>query len=528
MLYVQIVFLVLSIVLTFLFFLYGFNQYFLLAVMHRYRPPALLPLLAHKRPFVSVQLPIYNERYVIRRLVDACVQMVEEYGSENAEICILDDSTDDTVHIVNGIVIEYRAKNIDIKVQRRPIRTGYKAGALQMALKNTQAEYIAIFDADYTPCSDFLVRTVPYLLQDEKLAIVQSRWTHLNRDFNRVTSAIAIGIDVHFIVEQAGRYAMQCLQNFNGSGGVIRKSALVEAGGWQSDTLAEDLDASYRIQMRGYRVLYLRDLASPGEVPPTVPSFKKQQARWANGSLRTARKLLPALLTDRRFKPYQRLEAFIHLTGYLLHPMMYISFLLASLGTIFEVDTFLVHSHMLTPIGGAFSAFDPLTAARLHNLSWGLLDMMILVSFFAAWLSPMVSLLQQKMPLRKNLGGLLVLFLLGSGISISNTVEAFKALLTNRQWEFKRTPKYAVIKEKQGWQAQHYQVPLDFVFLLELASVMLGLLATALAFMHHHYAVLAILIPYTASYIFISILTFQQSRPQAAPQHVESGSTNPI
>jgi cellulose synthase/poly-beta-1,6-N-acetylglucosamine synthase-like glycosyltransferase len=528
MLFIQIVFLVLSIFLTFMFFIYGFNHYFLLSVMHRYHAPPVIPIEAGNRPFVSVQLPIYNERYVIRRLVDACVRMVEEYGVNNADICILDDSNDDTVHIVDQIAREYKQKNINIKVQRRPNRAGYKAGALQLALENTQAEFIAIFDADYTPRSDFLLRTIPYLLQDNSLAIVQSRWTHLNRNFNRVTRAVAIGIDVHFIIEQTGRFASGCFQNFNGSGGVLRKSALVEAGGWQSDTLAEDLDASYRIQMKGYHILYLRDLSSPGEVPPTVPSFKKQQARWANGSLRTARKLLPSILTNPRIKLYQRVEAFIHLTGYLLHPMMYISFLLASLGTIFEVDTFLVHSHMLTPLGGAFASFDPLTGMKIHNLTWGILDAMILFSMVAAWLSPTISLLQQKIPIRKNLVGLLVLFLLGSGISISNSVEAIKALLTNRQWEFKRTPKYAMVKDKGGWQTHSYQIPLDFVFVLELASVLLGLIATTVAFMHAHYAVLAILIPYTVSYLFISILTFQQSRPQATTQHVESGSTNPI
>ncbi len=527
MIYVQIIFLILSILLTFLFFIYGFNQYFLLSVMTRYRTPRLLPGMAEKRPYVAVQLPIYNEKYVIRRLVDACAHMVEQYGIEHAEISILDDSNDDTVQLVDEIVGEYQRKGFHISVQRRPNRAGYKAGALQMALENTQAEFIAIFDADYTPRSDFLVRTIPYLLQDEKLAIVQSRWTHLNRNFNRVTNAVAIGIDVHFIVEQTGRYATHCFQNFNGSGGVLRKRALAEAGGWQADTLAEDLDASYRIQMKGYHVLYLRDLFSPGEIPPTVPSFKKQQARWANGSLRTARKLLPSILPNREYKLYQRLEAFIHLTGYLLHPMMYISFLLASFGTIFEVDTFLVHTHMLTPFGGTFSSFDPIVAARIHTLAWGALDAMILLSMVAAWLSPTISLLQQKLPLRKNLIGLLVLFLLGSGISISNTVEAAKALLTNRQWEFKRTPKYAIMKDKEGWRTHSYQVPLDFVFLLELASVVLGLFATAMAIMHAHYAVLAILIPYTASYIFISVLTFQQSQPQGASQHVESGSINP-
>lgn len=528
MLYVQIVFLALSIVLTFMFFIYGFNHYFMLSVMHRYRVPKLLPSVIEKRPFVSIQLPIYNERYVIRRLVEACARMVEAYGVGNAEICILDDSTDDTVKIVDQVVNEFRQKDIDIKVQRRPSRVGYKAGALQLALENTHADFIAIFDADYTPRGDFLLRTIPYLLQDENLAIVQSRWTHLNRDFNRVTSAVAIGIDVHFMVEQTGRYASHCFQNFNGSGGVLRRSALVEAGGWQSDTLAEDLDASYRIQMKGYRMLYLRDLYSPGEVPPTVPSFKKQQARWANGSLRTARKLLPSILVNPKIKLYQRIESFIHLTGYMLHPMMYISFLLASLGTILEVDTFLVHSHMLTPLGGAFAAFDAVTANRIHNLTWGILDVMILFSMVAAWLSPVVSLRQQKMAVRKNSMGLLVLFLLGSGISISNTVEAIKALLTNRQWEFKRTPKYAITKDTQGWQSRRYQVPLDFVFLLELGSVLLGVVATIIAIMHAHFWVLVILIPYTASYVFIAILTFQQSRPQVAPQHVESGSTNPV
>jgi cellulose synthase/poly-beta-1,6-N-acetylglucosamine synthase-like glycosyltransferase len=516
MLYVQIIFLTLSLFLTFMFFLYGFNHYFLLSVLRRYHTPPISPSAALKRPFVSVQLPIYNERYVIRRLVDACAGMVDQYGRENAEICILDDSNDDTAQLVDEIVSEYARKKYNIHAQRRPDRLGYKAGALQIALENTPAEFITIFDADYTPPADFLLRTIPYLLQDEMLGIVQSRWSHLNRYYNRVTSAVAIGIDVHFFVEQTGRYATRCFQNFNGSGGVLRKSALVEAGGWQADTLAEDLDASYRMQIAGYHVLFLKDLPSPGEVPPTVPSFKKQQARWANGSLRTAKKLLPSILLNRKFKLYQRLEAFIHLTGYLLHPMMFISFLLASLGVIFGVDTFLIHSHMLTPVGGAFAAFDPVTANRLRNLTWGVLDSMILLSMVAAWLSPLVTLMLQKLPIRKNVLGLLVLFLLGSGISVSNTVEAGKALFTNRQWEFKRTPKYANIKGKESWRNRRYQVPLDFVFLLELASVGLGLTAIIVAILHFHFTVLALLVPYTASYIFITVLTFKQSQPQAA------------
>jgi cellulose synthase/poly-beta-1,6-N-acetylglucosamine synthase-like glycosyltransferase len=516
MLYVQIVFLVLSLILTFMFFIYGFNHYFFMSVLRRYRVPQLPQSQKDVRPFVAVQLPIYNERYVIRRLVDACARMVEQYGVDNAEITVLDDSTDDTKQIVDEVVNEYSQQKIHIRVQRRPDRKGYKAGALQIASENTKAEYIAIFDADYTPPSDFLERTIPYFLDDDQLGIVQSRWTHLNRYYNRITSAVAIGIDVHFFVEQTGRFATKCFQNFNGSGGVIRRSALLEAGGWQADTLAEDLDASYRMQLKGYHLLYLKDLTSPGEVPPTIPSFKKQQARWANGSLRTARKLLPSILPNTKIKLYKRLEAFIHLTGYLLHPMMFISFLLASFGTLFEVDTFLIHSHMLTPFGGAYASFDPALADRVHNLSWGALDLMILLSMVAAWLSPLITLKLQKLSIRNNLAGLLVLFLLGSGISVSNTVEAVKALFTNRNWEFTRTPKYANIQDKESWRTRRYQIPLDFVFILEVGSVLLGLLATVVAIMHAHYAVLAILVPYTTAYSFITLLTFIQSQPQAA------------
>ena len=520
MAYQQILFLAFSLILTFMFFIYGFNHYFLLSIMHRYRAPRILRDFNPERPFVSIQLPIFNERYVVRRLIDSCTRMVQQYGIEHAEICILDDSTDDTVQMVDEIVQEYSRKHFQIHTQRRATRAGYKAGALQVALENTTAEFIAIFDADYTPTRNFLLRTIPYFQQDDKLAIVQSRWSHLNRYYNLVTRAIAIGIDVHFFVEQTARYATNCFQNFNGSGGVLRKSALLEAGGWQADTLAEDLDASYRMQIKGYKVLYLRDLPSPGEVPPTVPGFKKQQARWANGSLRTARKLLPSILANKQIKLYQRLEAFIHLTGYILHPMMYVSFLLASLGTILGIDTFLIHTHMLTPFGGSYTSFASPGAKQLHLLSWGVLDSMIITSMFAAWISPAISLILQKLSLRKNLPGLLALFLLGSGVSISNSIEAIKALLTNRQWEFKRTPKYATVKGKEGWRKNIYQVPLDLILVLEIASVLLGFAAISMAFKQGQYLVLIILIPYSLAYAFVAYLTIRQSQPQASARHV--------
>jgi cellulose synthase/poly-beta-1,6-N-acetylglucosamine synthase-like glycosyltransferase len=265
--------------------------------------------------------------------------MAENYGIDRVKIVIIDDSDDETVQVIDQEIADYRAKHLDIEVLRRFNRQGYKAGALQAALDRTEEEFISVFDADFTPPPDFLIHSVPFFLQNEQIGIIQCRWTHLNRNYNILTEAIAIGIDVHFLIEQAGRYAAGCFQNFNGSGGILRTKAILQAGGWQSDTLAEDLDVSYRIQMQGYRILYLRDLHCPGEVPPTVPSYKKQQGRWP-AVLRTAKKLLPGLLPNRDFGFKQRLEAFIHLTGYLVHPMMFTSFVLACLATLLRVDVF--------------------------------------------------------------------------------------------------------------------------------------------------------------------------------------------
>jgi cellulose synthase/poly-beta-1,6-N-acetylglucosamine synthase-like glycosyltransferase len=509
--FIQTFFLLLSLLLTVLFFLYGFNHYYLLAAARRYRTPGLQPEMAQFRPPVAIHLPIYNEKYVVGRLVEACLHMAAAYGREKVTITVIDDSTDETIGVVDALVQAGLNQHFQIEVLRRDNRQGYKAGALQVALERTSAEFIAVFDADYAPPADFLMRTLPYFAQDETVAIIQSRWVHLNRDFNLLTRAIAIGIDVHFLVEQAGRYAEGCFQNFNGSGGVLRKTAVVAAGGWQADTLAEDLDVSYRMQLLGHRILYLRDLQSPGEIPPTVPSFKKQQGRWANGSLRTARKLLPALLFNPTFSFKQRLQALIHLTGYLIHPLMFVSFLLACLATLFGVDSLLVPTYLQAPFAQAYSGISLRTVAI--DLLWSLLALMILLCMTATWISPVVALKAQQLPISQNLPGLLVLFLLGAGISLSNTVEAIKALFTNRIWEFKRTPKYARLHSQDSWRNLHYQVPMDMTGLLELALAGLGLAAMVIATQQGNFAMLVILLPYTAAYAFVATFTFRQSQP---------------
>jgi len=514
--FIHTVFLFISITLTLFFFVYGFNHYYLLNAARRYKIPGLPVDLVAQRPQVAVHLPVYNEKYVIHRLVSACTRMAEVYGIDRVRIVILDDSDDDTGDAIDQEVVDHRMRGFPVEVLRRDNRQEYKAGALQAALDRTEEEFIAVFDADCIPTPEFLVRSMPYFLQDEHLGIIQSRWTHTNRNYNVLTEAIATGIDVHFLIEQAGRYAAGCLQNFNGTGGILRVKALRQAGGWQADTLAEDLDASYRIQMQGYGLLYLRDLHSPGEVPPTVPSYRKQQGRWACGSLQTAKKLLPDLLSNRKFGLKQRLEAFIHLTAYLVHPLMLSSFLLACLSTLLRVDVFRVdtilanlRSSVTAGMVTAPASFSP------RYLMWSLAGLLIVLCTIAAWIPPLVALKTQQLPWWRKISSTIILYFLGCGVSLNNTIEAGKALLTRRSWAFRRTPKYAVQYGKDKWSDKRYQISLDFICLIELAFVCLGLSSIAYSISNSNFGILVILIPFTAAYTFVFLLTILQSRQEA-------------
>jgi cellulose synthase/poly-beta-1,6-N-acetylglucosamine synthase-like glycosyltransferase len=514
--FIEVLFFIFSLILTLLFFLYGFNHYYLLNAARKYKTP---PLPDHSlgRPTVSIQLPVYNERYVIGRLVSACAGMAAAYGIDKVRILVLDDSNDDTVLEVDKVVEEFKEKHFNIEVQRRQDRIGFKAGALQAALNRTEEEYIAIFDADFIPSADFLLRTIPFFERDEQLGIVQSRWTHLNRDFNFLTRAIALGIDVHFLIEQPGRYAAGCFQNFNGSGGVLRKQAIMDAGGWRADTLAEDLDLSYRMQVLGFRILYLRDLECPGEIPPTVPSFKMQQGRWACGSLRNARNILPGLLQNRKIGVKERLQAVIHITGYMIHPLMVISFVLTCLAVLLGVNN-PQPTQVTALLSGYGNAIIPVTMQiqNLQNLIWAILLPFLILCTLGPWISLISTLKSQNLPLLRNLGSLLVLILLSLGISLSNMREAGKALLSNRIWEFKRTPKYADLQNKQDWRTRRYQISIDPLWVTEFFFTLAGLLAIWSAIRHTNFSVLMILVPFTFSYGFVLWLSIQQSRKEKA------------
>jgi cellulose synthase/poly-beta-1,6-N-acetylglucosamine synthase-like glycosyltransferase len=301
-------------------FLYGLNAYLLLAHHWWHRPRGRVPSppIPAEWPVVTVQLPIFNERYVIRRLIDAVAAL--DYPRDRLEVQVLDDSTDETRALAAACVAEERARGLDIAHLPRAARSGFKAGALAAGLCAARGEFVAIFDADFVPGPDFLRRTVPHFA-DPEVAVVQTRWGHLNREFSLLTRAQSLGIDGHFAVEQAGRSWGRLFLNFNGTAGVWRRAAITDAGGWAHDTLTEDLDLSYRAQLRGWRILYRPEIVCRAELPVLITGFKSQQRRWAKGSIQTARKLLPAVFRS-ALPPWVKYQAAVHLTYYMIHPLM--------------------------------------------------------------------------------------------------------------------------------------------------------------------------------------------------------------
>ena len=274
------------------------------------RPPAINPV---RWPVVTVQLPVYNERYVVARLIDAIAAF--DYPKEQLEIQVLDDSTDKTTDIIAERVAYYQQQALDIKHVRRPERTGFKAGALACGLATARGEFIAIFDADFLPPADFLRQTLPQFAQPS-VGVVQTRWGHINKDYSLLTRLQAFGLDGHFTIEQGGRRHAGSFINFNGTGGVWRKTCIEEAGGWSADTLTEDLDLSYRAQLKGWEFVYREDVEAPAELPVLMPAIKSQQFRWNKGAAECARKHAGRMLsggTSRPLRWWNRLHAILHL-----------------------------------------------------------------------------------------------------------------------------------------------------------------------------------------------------------------------
>jgi cellulose synthase/poly-beta-1,6-N-acetylglucosamine synthase-like glycosyltransferase len=271
-------------------------------------------------PEVTVQLPIFNEKYTIERLLKAVTSL--DYPGNRLQIQVLDDSTDNTATLTKQLVDKYKSQGVNIEWIHRIDRKGYKAGALSSGLTTATGELLAIFDADFVPPTDWLKKTVP-LFKTKNLGCLQTRWGHTNRKYNSLTQVEAMAIDGHFIVEQTVRSQNDFFLNFNGTAGVWRRACIEDAGGWQWDTLTEDLDLSYRAQMRGWKIDYLPDVVVPAELPAHVEAFKNQQFRWAKGSFQVVRKILPRIFDkDSKLPWHIRLLAILHLTGYGVHPLM--------------------------------------------------------------------------------------------------------------------------------------------------------------------------------------------------------------
>lgn len=303
---------VIYILLSFALGLYGFHRTMLLYLYVTRRRTPEYPQWRGDLPRVTVQLPIYNERYVLERLLEAVLAL--DYPRELLQIQVLDDSTDETRQIAATLVAAARTEGHDITLLQREHRDGFKAGALREALPRVAGTFIAIFDADFVPEPDFLRRVLPHF-SDEQVGMVQARWSHLNRDYSLLTRIQAIMLDGHFILEHTSRYWGGRLIHFNGTAGMWRKSCIEDAGGWSADTLTEDLDLSYRAQLAGWRFTYLPHVTVPAELPVDIYGFKSQQHRWAKGTLQTAKKLLPRILRS-RLTFAQKLEAFFHLTNH--------------------------------------------------------------------------------------------------------------------------------------------------------------------------------------------------------------------
>jgi cellulose synthase/poly-beta-1,6-N-acetylglucosamine synthase-like glycosyltransferase len=461
--------------------IYGWHRYYLVYLYMKNRdkgPSAVTPL--DPTPVVTIQLPLYNEMYVADRLIEAVCAI--EYPRGQLEIQVLDDSTDETRSIADQAVRRFAAQGIDIKYYHRADRTGFKAGALEAGLKAARGEFIAIFDADFMPTSDFLTRLMPHFA-DPGIGMVQARWGHINQDYSLLTKIQSILLDGHFVLEHGGRNRSGRFFNFNGTAGAWRRAAIDDAGGWQHDTLTEDLDLSYRAQLRGWRFVFLADLIAPAEVPVEMNAFKSQQHRWAKGSVQTCCKLLPRILAA-DLPLSVKAEAFYHLTANFNYPLM----------CILSVLMF------------------PSMVIR-YNMGWYEMLLIDVPLFFAATFSVcnfyMVCQREIHRDWLTRIKYLPFLMSIGIGLSINNTRAVFEALL-GKESEFTRTPKYRIEVDGDEWVGKKYRQSVAVQPLIELA---LGLYFTATVFYalaNQIYGTVPFLVLFQIGFLYTGLLSIVQ------------------
>jgi cellulose synthase/poly-beta-1,6-N-acetylglucosamine synthase-like glycosyltransferase len=467
---------------------YGWHRYYLVYLYMKHKDRKPVPAGSFDvLPPVTVQLPIYNEMYVADRLIDAVCRL--DYPRELLEIQVLDDSTDETTAVAQRAVRRHEAAGVNITYLHRTDRRGFKAGALEAGLTVASGQYVAIFDADFIPPPEFLRRTIHYFT-DPKVAMVQARWGHINEDYSLLTKIQAILLDGHFVLEHGGRNRSGLFFNFNGTAGIWRRAAIPDAGGWQHDTLTEDLDLSYRAQLRGWTFVFLHDLVSPAEVPVEMNAFKSQQHRWAKGSIQTARKVLPQILRS-NLPLGVKAEAFFHLTAnfnYLL--MCVLSVLMA-----------------------------PSMVIR-YNMGWYEMLLIDVPLFFAATASVanfyMVCQRELHADWTTRLKYLPFLMSIGIGLTVNNTRAVLEALF-RKETEFARTPKYRIEGQADEWIGKRYRQSVVVQPMIELA---LGLYFTATVFYalaNGIYGTVPFLVLFQIGFLYTGLLSIvQQYAPSEA------------
>ena len=417
--------------LTFIFF-YSLIQLSLAVRYNKHKndDESTLPKLSDEAwPFVTIQLPVFNELYVVERLIDAIVAL--DYPKERLEIQLLDDGNDESVQLAAAKIALLREAGFPIEHIRRPDRVGYKAGALAYGLSTSKGEFTAIFDADFIPNPDFLRRTIPHFLQDDNIGVVQAKWEHLNQDFSTLTRLQAFGLDAHFTVEQVGRNLGGHFINFNGTAGVWRKSCIIDAGGWQSDTITEDLDLSYRAQLKGWRFVYLENVGAPAELPAEMNALKSQQFRWTKGAAECAVKNLPKVLKKRGLGLGTKVHAVFHL----LNSFIFICVL----------STALLSLPMLV-IKANSDRFD-----MLFNIaSIFLLSFLILGYFYWSAQS------NRKGKLKYFLRDFPMFLSVSMGLSLHNSIAVLEGYM-GKKTPFIRTPKFALNEKKGSWLDKKYK-----------------------------------------------------------------------
>jgi cellulose synthase/poly-beta-1,6-N-acetylglucosamine synthase-like glycosyltransferase len=463
--------------------IYGLHRYDVIRTYFKYRknatkePAVRFDLL----PPVTIQLPIYNERYVVERLLDGVTKI--EYPKELLQIQLLDDSTDDTHAWAETLCERYRALGYPVEYHHRSNRQGFKAGALAAGLKTATGEFVAVFDADFVPPADFLLKTIHHFA-DEKIGVVQTRWSYLNREYNFLTEVEALLLDGHFILEHGARSRAGYFFNFNGTAGILRKRMIEDAGGWQADTLTEDSDLSYRAQLKGWRFVYLPGLDCPSELPVEMHGFQVQQSRWAKGLTQVAKKLLPSIMRSKL--PWRvKAEAVLHLTPNISYPLM------------------LVVSALMLPV--------MIVRFYMGVFQMVFLDLPLIVASFWSISAFYVVAYRELYPKTWKRSLLLLPFLMaiGVGLTVINTRAVLEAIFGIRS-AFVRTPKYAIEGQQMSLERKKYRRKSGFLPYIELAFGSYFLYMVSFAIDTYNYFSLPFLVLFTAGYYWAGFLTLYQ------------------